>query len=902
MIKNRLKEYILENKKESICILIILLLGFLPITWFRGSNLIIRTDYEIPLSPSYFFKIRFYTWDEIFSRESAISLTNLFPWCTYFYIFEKLGLSLILAEKILFYLFFTIPSLGMFFLVHDLYSGKHRTEAAFISALFYIMNLYTLQFRWPNAFMSHFIYAFFPLFFYFYHKGISTGKVKYGLYMGLTSLFFTSSVSNPTYLVVVGLILFFYILLRGILEGEIKKKVKFTVVAAVIYFGIHSFWILPTLSTLTSHFSGVFTEGIGAGHTMRSFLLENRKATIINVIRMLGHWGFFGDHSGDLYFTFSKTYLKKPFLLISFLVPLLIFLSLIKKKKEILIFSTISLIGIFLLKGVNPPFGGVYLYLWNNMPLFRIFRMQFDKFGMILSFSYSILIGIGFAVILDWMKNVNKNVSYFIYFSLILVLFCVYTFPFWTGDVIRPRTDILGGSRIQIPSYYQEAGDWFREQSEDFKVLKLPWRGYTGGPSISTTWGYVGSDFIKYYIQKPMVVNRIGPLTITQPLYESFIRKSESSKVGMAWGLMNIKYILLQNDFSLITWNDLDFPDTISKALTEQEGIKLVKTFDELDIYAIENYYPLVYGTKNIILSDELNLAHLTEIDPTMKLINYTRVAKLSSHSINFDISTFNLLSIDYIDSVDFVNSLGWEYTEYRGAPEMGTYFKKNGNATISYSISIPEDSEYEIYAYLRFDGVRGTLNTYLDGVFVNSTPLLFGKIGSYDPFKHQSVNLYRGFLKKGEHIISLSNTPPIHSGGYQNLIYIAVLSQKNNIIYDSKDPVAKFQKINPTKYIVEVNDSEPFFLVLSQLYHPQWKAYYGDVNWFSAFFKKEIEPHIEVNGYSNGWYIDEPKKSIITLYFFPQGFFYVGLFISLISLFFCLVILIKKRSCRIYV
>jgi len=34
-------------------------------------------------------------------------------------------------------------------------------------------------------------------------------------------------------------------------------------------------------------------------------------------------------------------------------------------------------------------------------------------------------------------------------------------------------------------------------------------------------------------------------------------------------------------------------------------------------------------------------------------------------------------------------------------------------------------------------------------------------------------------------------------------------------------------KKINPTKYVVKVGkDEKPFFLVFSESYHPQWKAY----------------------------------------------------------------------------
>jgi hypothetical protein len=111
-----------------------------------------------------------------------------------------------------------------------------------------------------------------------------------------------------------------------------------------------------------------------------------------------------------------------------------------------------------------------------------------------------------------------------------------------------------------------------------------------------------------------------------------------------------------------------------------------------------------------------------------------------------------------------------------------------------------------------------------------------------------------------------------------------------------------------------------PFFLVFSESYHPDWKVYiktenvspktrnktweiieeYPNVHVREArhqmkltpkdifyLFKKPLSEknHFLVNGYANAWYIDPKKISkqnfTITLYFWPQSLFYLGLFIS---------------------
>jgi hypothetical protein len=126
--------------------------------------------------------------------------------------------------------------------------------------------------------------------------------------------------------------------------------------------------------------------------------------------------------------------------------------------------------------------------------------------------------------------------------------------------------------------------------------------------------------------------------------------------------------------------------------------------------------------------------------------------------------------------------------------------------------------------------------------------------------------------------------------------------------------------------------------LVFSESYHPQWKAYaedkeiefneiiasYENVNVkeakheisftpgdISYLFTKPLpdENHFLVNGYANAWYVD-PKESpyracgvvgqsptidkdgggnfVVTLYFWPQSLFYLGLFISGMTLLGC--------------
>lgn len=143
--------------------------------------------------------------------------------------------------------------------------------------------------------------------------------------------------------------------------------------------------------------------------------------------------------------------------------------------------------------------------------------------------------------------------------------------------------------------------------------------------------------------------------------------------------------------------------------------------------------------------------------------------------------------------------------------------------------------------------------------------------------------------------------------------------------------PVITFQKINPAKYIVKIeNATSGFFLVFLETYHPGWRAYlesnpfrfneviaeYNDINVKEArhkrdfilgdveyLFKKLIvsqDRHFLVNGYANGWYLDKAGTYYITLYYWPQLLFYAGFIISCLAFFVCLGYLILRLAIEV--
>jgi hypothetical protein len=146
-----------------------------------------------------------------------------------------------------------------------------------------------------------------------------------------------------------------------------------------------------------------------------------------------------------------------------------------------------------------------------------------------------------------------------------------------------------------------------------------------------------------------------------------------------------------------------------------------------------------------------------------------------------------------------------------------------------------------------------------------------------------------------------------------------------------AKPPAITFEKVNPTKYEVKVeNATKPFFLIFGENYNPQWRAYiedrepefneviasYPQTNVKEANHEQSFTPedisylstksleenyHFIVNGYANAWYINETGTFTITLEFWPQNLFYTGLAISIATLILCTIYISKDKIKIIY-
>jgi len=761
--------------KQMIDLTIISAVGILSITWFRGDFLINRGDFDFPLNRIRGLTRSLYLWDDNIAFGTPNSrITAAIPYNFFFAFSQIIGIPLVAAEKILFYVSFTSAGLSMYYLTSTLV--KKQRIASLFSALFYMMNMYSLTFIWNfNYGVSYaFMYSFFPLVLALYIKGLEEQRgLKFAILICIVWIVTSSAAyASPPFLILSWAILISYVLFYTLIHRREKTKIghalRFTALIVLVWSLLSMSWIVPMGFLVQGEFAKASLEGVKLSD-IDIFRLNS--APLSEALRLAGYWGLYGGYKGDPYFLWALPYASPQFILISLLMPFLAFLPLIfrAKDKYVFYFCCLAVIGLFLVKGSYPPLEDINLLIFSNPVLLRIFREPIIKFGLVAVLAYAFLIGIGANDLYHYLKRRsfhNKSIISKISLSVIIfMLLGVYAWPFWTGDVIYAGGKISASSRMKIPSYYYNASDYLGRQDEIFRIIPLP---FSMLYSVEYSWdyGYSGGDFSHWLFSKPTISTSTGDASFEITTYVvKLLHQNLTFDVGKAFAMLNVKYVLLHRDTNWdyiegLPWYISTSAEGYQSILNSQKSVFLEETFGKLDFYRNEYWRPMhIYATPNAQLVDG-------------------------------------------------------------GLDEMIQVIEKDN------------------------------------------------------------------FLP-GESVLLLSDQLEAQQ--------ISALPPNNSSNTNSSDNVSvTYEKINPTRYGVHVNASQPFFLVFSESYHEDWIAQVEG---------QQIpnEHHYMANGFANSWYINKTGSFTVTLEFWPQKLFYAGAAISITTLILCTLYISKEKIKTIY-
>src|SRR3990170_4225934 len=132
---DKLKELLGSKRDTVLDIVVILLIGLLPLTWFKKNLLIYGTDFAFPLvAPTKVLSYYFFAWNSL-NAPGAPATANFTQilYQVFLAIPDYFGLSLVTIEKLYFVISFAVSGLSMYYLTSVLIKGEKRRVAALTS-------------------------------------------------------------------------------------------------------------------------------------------------------------------------------------------------------------------------------------------------------------------------------------------------------------------------------------------------------------------------------------------------------------------------------------------------------------------------------------------------------------------------------------------------------------------------------------------------------------------------------------------------------------------------------------------------------------------------------------------------------------------------------------------------
>lgn len=556
-----------KNLKINLYISLLFLIPFIIcLIWFHGGRIIASGEGGIPFYDSARIGnlYRFSWYETGTGAPGRIFLPFALPFIVFGFV-QNMGVPGFILQAVEIYILMLVGMLSMYFIVLETIPVRENKTIAFISGLFYLLNVFSMSQVWGRLlYTQYFAFALLPLLFLIFIK--SYKYKSFIFFIPLAILLFPTAFGLPTFFVDVLFLCAAFSFYKYITEKRKKTIILHFLLWISVFLLLNIWWIVPTIQLKNSAFSTEenVLQNLGSAQGVSEFFPVFSVLRLIHNLLVLSNPNYYSSY-------------KSPFFIfLSWLIPLICFFAISKigRIKAIYYFLAVAVIGIFISSGTNPPLGFIFSWLFLHMPFFELFRNPFEKFGLVLLFAYAVLFGIGLTAIVNILKRrVSKlYVSVFIITSLICIN-GIFVWPIWTGKV-------MSNKYVAVPAYYKDANDWLNKENNDFRILQVP---LSPGDGIAYTWGYDGAEPSEFLFDKPSV-SKILRTKYFDDAYIKLIKDfNNNSDYLKDFATMHIGYIVLHGDLSKkLSWNN--YKDA-KKIIEANPRIKFIKKFGELSVY-----------------------------------------------------------------------------------------------------------------------------------------------------------------------------------------------------------------------------------------------------------------------------------------------------------------------------
>jgi len=945
-------------------LLVIVLLGLIPLLWFKQGTLIGGVDFDMPLFPVEQFHLRKYTWNPVFlgGMDYSPRISGLFTFTAFQAGARALGLDLSIVQRLYFVFWYTLSGLSMYFMMCNLVRGRDAVSgvARMGAVILYMVNFYQLHI-WMIARKGELCgYIIVPA-----SIGLiaaaSEKRIRFRtLFFAATLVYFIGSGigTNPPiigifFMAVVACVCFVAIA-QALREGRVIRPAGRALAIGGLLIGafflVNFHWILPFVNFI------VQAQFLDIEKTRDVFALKellettSRHNSLLNVMRMYGDSNFFDGFKGVCYMPFFPSYEKSAALVLgSFLFPFLAYGGLRATSHPFAgFFGFLLVVSTFMGKGIHAPFGDLFLWVYQHVPGFWVYRAPWQKFGILMTVAYAFLAGLCCSSAYAFFSRRKKagtalrpgqyQALGLVPVITILAAVLTYNHAFLRGRMI-PTTEerkTLPGFHQRYPKYLFDSARWINAMKDEFNMVLMP-----DDRANAYTWGYGGAyDITLKLFSKGLLFRQYGEGMAAphglDKVYDAFVKTlygSYSRYAGRILGALNVRYVLQRNDFMYDWSGDSDSPRFLRERLSEQEGLKLERTFGQWDFYSNAFERPRVYGAYEVISCNaDPDVLHAVmaaddfpdgvpmvfEEEPPFYpgLIpkSARRKALVKTNKIHVTVKDGMIAPYAWGDSSPV------EARRYEGSKVVVRSDGVRDEDALVFAS--PEEVPYE------FPGTgrdHGAYNSTLVFIKTGNRPLSIEGILADGKKVNDLVGVWwsEGWMGMGTKPVQYPIVIPekeraiiqINHLVREGLTLILTPRRVRSLFRESQSkwpsagfPEVSYTKINPTKYLVKVRAYRSFLLVFCTRFHPQWHAYVsseGEDNsrimprsalldaLVNGERRKEITRHLQVDGYANGWWVDLPheggdgksKEVEIVLEYWPQRLFEVGFAVSAVVL-----------------
>ena len=751
--------------------------------------------------------------------EYAITTLWSWPMNVFFGVVSWLGIS----QKWSFILFGLGPILGLGTLAMVRLSG-------WAAAIVYLANTYILLLIDGGQISLALAYSLLPLCFYLFKQTLYEAKVKnilqFSVSLWLLSVF---DVRIVYFLVILVLLNFIYDLFINH-KLLFLNHVRIGLVTGIILVALHAYWLLPAFLVRNPQLPPGYDQA-----SQVSFLtFANWKHALL---LQQPHWhrNVFGQIVPP-----NKLFLVFPVLAI-------LGFALSTDKKKMGYWLAIAIVGIFLAKGNSEPGGRVYIWFFENVPGFKLFRDP-TKFYFLIALGYSLLIG--------------EVVKKYKIVALLLVIFLLYlTYPVYSGRM----TGTFSKQRFEAD--YLFLNQFINRDSQWGRVLWVP-----GKAPLGETWLHHSSlESWRLISLRPFASAVVGT-------YETMNWLRDATYSGQLLSIIGVKYVIYP---PLDPLREEMKPDKVAyyqlfQSQLESAGwAKKTKIFGQLKAIETKSHQDLFWvpaKTWFVVGSDEMLTTGIdlsqealvfAENNPgTLAQINRLPAARIKLYRKNpIDAATALLPASGFIfparqlkndtdhsgwwkrDSLDFLwwrDFLQTKYNldnqdfDYKGGWAMGEEnvklqisndkFKK-GNVLLARVMKSPKGGTVKFFQKGKLIGQVNTLISSLG----KKNIVLAGKSMEYDRAEFGWSEI--GEIGDGE--IEIRTAGAINT---VNVLGVAdtnkwqeLKSQANEMIFQEPEKTepatVSYRKISPAHYKVRLESKSAQVLVFGQTFDPLWTA-----------------------------------------------------------------------------